>query len=125
MVLEVFSLDEPTVLSARGRCDGGQVPLLFPESDYALVTIEPGDNPFMALIDYEDDIVGEVQCMSYHRAFAYGLHDHLISMGDAVLYLRDDTDAHAAVIRAREGEGQIWMALVDHDEGDADDDDED
>ncbi len=125
VVLEVFSLDEPTVLSAKGHCGQGEAPLLFPESDYTLVTIEPGDNPFMALIDYEDDIVGELRCMSYHRAFAYALHDQLITMGDAVLYLRDDTDAHAALIRARESDGKIWMALVDQDGGDDDDDDED
>ena len=115
IVLDVFSLDEPTVLVRGGKCPAGQVPIVLPESDYQLLVMEPGDNPFMALIDYEDDIVGEMQCFDYDRLFAYSLHDQLVDFGDDVIYVRDDgSDASAAIARGAASEGKVWVQLSDH-----------
>jgi hypothetical protein len=122
IALDIFSSDEPTVLVANGDCDGGLVPLAFPESDYQLLGIDPADNPFLGLITYENDIVGEMQCLSYDRLFAYSLHDQIIDMGDDVIYLRDTTDAQVLVRRAGEDESRVWLAFADLP---ADDDSED
>ena len=117
VVLDMFSIDEPTVLVRDGHCAAGEVAVVLPESDWELLATEPGDNPFVALIDYEDDIVGETQCFDYDRLFAYSLHDQLVELGDDVLYLRDgDPDDAAGIARGAEADGRVWVQLRDFDD---------
>jgi hypothetical protein len=119
IALDVFSLDEPSVLDVDGKCPDGQTPILLPGADAELVATDPGDNPFLALIDYEDDIVGETQCLDYDRLFAYSLHDHLIALADDVMYVRSKERPDAAMIaRLREDDeaGTIWAGFEDVDD---------
>ncbi|HET7842520.1 MAG TPA: SMI1/KNR4 family protein [Xanthomonadales bacterium] len=116
IVLDVFSLDEPTVLVRDHDCPDGEIAIVLPESDYQLLVPVESDNPLMGLIDYEGDIVGETRCFDYDRIFAYSLHDQLIDFGDDVLYLRDDGADAAADLERGEADvrGAVWLKLSDH-----------
>lgn len=116
VVLDVFSLDEPTVLVRDHECPAGEVAIVLPGSDYQLLLSDDSANPFMALVDYEDDIVGETQCFDYDRLFAYSLHDQLLDFADDVLYLRDDGAAAQADVARGDSDalGGIWVKLSDH-----------
>jgi hypothetical protein len=85
VVLDVFEMEPSSVLSASKNCAAGESAIVFP-TDFELVGVDPGDNPFLELLDYEDDVMGEPECMSYDHAFAISLHDHLLEMADDALY---------------------------------------
>jgi hypothetical protein len=112
VVFEWFELDAPSVLVAGGKCPRGQVPVAYPGSDFDLLAIDD-DNPMLALLDYEDDVMGETQCVEYHRGLAYGLHDHLLEMGEAALFVRNDKTRVITLYREQVDEEarRIWMRL--------------
>ena len=114
MVLDRFELDAPTVMQPGMKCPEGQAPIALPGSDFDLLVSDlSGENPFFALLDYEDDIMGEAQCLDYHRLLAYSLHDHLLEMGDEVFEMRTD-DTVALTLRRGDVDEQgrkVWMEL--------------
>lgn len=91
VVMDHFEVDEFSVLRAKHRCRSGQYGLSFPGYDFYLVATPTlmESNPFMALIDYDDDIMGEVQCISYPLNLGWGLHDFLIDEAEYVLFIAD------------------------------------
>lgn len=118
LVLDVWEIESPSVLRAGKRCPAGELPYGFPETQWELLMSSGlDDNPFMALISYEDDIVGEVQCMRPQHELAYSLHDHLYEEGRDALYLLEDDEA-AITIERRDADAdgkRVWYRLNEGD----------
>ena len=110
VVLDHFEMGEPTVLVAGKRCPAGEVGIALPGSDFDLLGADPGDNPLMALIDY-DYVMGEPECRDYDRLLAYRLHDHLIEMGRAALLVRGADTRVLSFYREHTDEDgkRLWM----------------
>jgi hypothetical protein len=119
LVLDVWQDEYPSVVRADKRCAPGQLPYVFPESQWeVLMGVGLDDNPFLGLVSYEDDIVGEVQCLGFERELAYSLHDQLVEEADDVLYLLAEDEAGIAIERGDIGEGHdgLWFRFTEHDE---------
>ena len=112
VVFGTFELGEPMLFTNAKKCPAGEPAILLPTSDFDLLGTDPGDNAFMGLIDYEDDIMGEAECMDFDRLVAYSLHDQLIELGNDALFkldaegetigfYRESVDAEAKTILMR------------------------
>lgn len=114
LVLGVWERDEPTLVRAGERCPSGETPYAFPETQWeVLMGAGLDDNAFMGLISYEDDIVGETQCLSFDRELAYSLHDHLIELGRDALYVIGPDETRIAIQRRDIDRERIWLGLTE------------
>lgn len=112
LVLGVWERDEPTLVRAGERCPSGESPYAFPETQWeVLMGTGLDDNAFMGLISYEDDIVGETQCLRFDRELAYSLHDHLIELGRDALYVIGPDETQIAIQRRDVDGERIWLGL--------------
>lgn len=112
MVLDVWENEYPSVVRAGKRCPGSEIPYAFPESQWeVLMGSHLEDNPFVALINYEDEIVGETSCMSFERQLAYSLHDQLYEAANNVLYLLGDDEDSIRLERGdlEEAQPRLWL----------------
>lgn len=119
LVLDYWQDEYPSVLRASGRCAPGKLPYAFPQSQWqVLLASSLEDNLFLAMINYQDDIVGETQCMSFDRELAYGLHDQLYEQAGDVLYLLGDEEAAIALERGHldGAEAGLWLHFDEIDE---------
>lgn len=94
IVLDYFYLDEYSVLQARPKCPKGQYGFMFPGYDMGLIATASmiDDNPFFALVDYEDDIMGEPECTNYTTVLGWGLIDFLAYNADYVFFIATGSD---------------------------------
>ena len=119
LVLDYWEDEYPSVLRASGRCGPGELPYAFPESQWqVLLSSHLEDNPFAAMMSYEDDIVGETQCMGFERQLALSLHDHLYEEADDVLYLLGDDEDAIGFERGDldDSEQRLWFHFDEVDE---------
>jgi hypothetical protein len=118
LVIARYEGDSPSVLRAGERCRAGELAYAFPESQWeVLMGSGLDDNAFVGLIDYEDDIVGETQCLSFDKELAYSLHDHLLEMGRDALYVLGPDESVLGFERREPGpDGQIWFRIVKADD---------
>lgn len=114
LVIGVWENDEPTLIRSGERCPTGESPYGFPETQWeVLMGAGLDDNPFMSLVSYENDIVGETQCLSFDLELAYSLHDHLIELGRDALYVVAPDETVIAVQRRDINEQRIWLGLTE------------
>lgn len=119
LVLDYWEDEYPSVLRSSGRCGPGELPYAFPESQWqVLLSSHLEDNPFAAMISYQDDIVGETQCMGFERQLAFSLHDHLYEEAGDVLYLLGDEEAAIGLERGDldGAEPRLWLHFDEIDE---------
>ena len=119
LVLDVWEREYPAVIRAQGRCPKGELPYAFPESQWeVLMATGLDDNPFMGIVSYENDIVGETQCMGFERELAFALHDHLYEEADDVLYLLGADEDSIRITRGDLDDGQprLWFHFDENDE---------
>ena len=119
LVLDVWEHEYPAVIRAQGRCPKGELPYVFPESQWeVLMATGLDDNPFMGIVSYENDIVGETHCMGFERELAFALHDHLYEEADNVLYLLGAEEDSIRITRGDLDNGQprLWFHFDENDE---------
>lgn len=116
-VIGVWENDEPSLVRVGESCAAGELPYAFPETQWeVLMGTGLEDNSFIGLVSYEDDIVGETQCMGFERELAYSLHDHLYELGRDALYLLTE-DETAIGLERRDSDGQrVWFRLTESDD---------
>lgn len=114
LVVGVWENDEPTLIRWGKRCPAGETPYGFPETQWeVLMGVGLDDNPFMGLMSYEKDIVGETQCLSFDLELAYSLHDHLLELGRDALYVLGPDESVIAIQRRDIDERRIWLGLTE------------
>lgn len=116
-VIGVWENDEPSLVRVGKSCAAGELPYAFPETQWeVLMGAGLEDNSFIGLVSYEDDIVGETQCMGFERELAYSLHDHLYELGRDALYLLSDQET-AIGLERRDFDGEhVWFRLTESDD---------
>lgn len=116
LVLGVWEGESPSVVRSRNECPSGELAYAYPESQWEVLTGAGLDgNAFVAMIDYESEIVGESICNPFERELAWSLHDHLIEIGADVFYWVADEEQAVSLTQSweRSGEGSVWLRFTE------------